>query len=230
MTRHAIVAGERLIRRRKTVATSVVSADVAASAACPGPVPSSDGRRHQQILEAARICYVEAEYAGTDLEAVAARACLSTESVLEHFSGTTELYLAAICQAETTFYERLGAVAAGQEGLAAILGEMVRLNTADPTLLRFLQAAAVDVARHSELRAAVGNPWARQEALFREVIEDATAAGEVAAADVETVLSTFNAMAVGLMATGILSPEAQARAVKGLKQVLDGSLPGSHPA
>lgn len=192
--------------------------------------PLGSESTQQRILTAARACYAETEYAETGLEAVAVLAGLGTEAILEHFSGRRDLFLAAVDQGETTFCERLRAVAAGEDGhaarVAAMLDEIVRLNAVDPTLIRFLQAVAADVSRCGELREAIGDPRARREALFRELVEVAIAAGELAASDLDTVVNMINAMTAGLIVTGSLMPEAQARAAEGLKRLLSGTLLG----
>jgi AcrR family transcriptional regulator len=177
-------------------------------------------------LDAARGCYAESNYADTGPGAVASRAGVTIDAVLEHFSGRVDLHVAVLRHVESLFCQRLLAIAAREEGLVAgvgaMLDEIVRLGAVDPTLTRFLTTAPAEVPRHRGLREAVGHPWVRQEEMCRELVGAAVAAGEVDAGDFETMVGMISAMTVGLMAT--VNPEAQARAAEGLKQLLRGTL------
>jgi AcrR family transcriptional regulator len=194
-----------------------------------GVPPGFDGVR-RRILDAARTCYVESDYASTGLGAVASRAGLTIDAVLEHFGGTADLYVAVLRHVESVFCQRLAAAAAKTERLVAAVGamldEIVWLGAVDPTLAQFLTTATVELSRHPGLREAVGHPWVGQEEICSELVGLAVAAGEVDADDVETMVDTIIAVTVGLMATVNVVPEAQARAAEGLKQLLRGTLLG----
>jgi AcrR family transcriptional regulator len=165
----------------------------------------------QRILDAARTCYAESDYADTGLGAVASCAGFTVDTVLEHFGGTVDLYVGVLRHVETVFCQHLRVIAAREEGFVAAVGamldEIVRLGAVDPTLIRFLTTAAVEVSRHRGRRGAVGQPWFGQEKVYRELVAAAVAACEVDAEDRELMVGIIIATTVGLMAT--VNPEAQ---------------------
>ena len=108
--------------------------------------------------------------------------------------------------------------------IAAMLDDIVRLNGVEPTVAWFPQTAVIDVVPRRCTPTGARRSPATARGEVEELLEDAIAAGELAAADQETVAITIRAMTEGLLLMGSFLPETQIRALEGLKRLLSGTL------
>jgi AcrR family transcriptional regulator len=193
-----------------------------------GRPADSDGLTGQRILAAARECFAESGYVAASTHMVAARVGLTTGALYHHFGSKRELYLAAFEEVEDLIYERFRAAAKPHASFVAkveaVLDEVVRLSTADPTVAGFVLSVTGDLARHPDLQEVVESAWARRDSVFAEIVDVGVATGEVAGADRKVVLDMLVTMVGGLLVIGAGIPVAQTRAVKAFKRLLAGTL------
>lgn len=109
---------------------------------------------------------------------------------------------------EAAFGARLLQVPSMQAGFITrmdlILDEVVRRSANDPMSLR--------------------DSWPRLEAIGRELVETAIAAGQLASRDLEPMVGAISAMIGGLVVTADLIPDALVGAAEGFKRMLRGTL------
>jgi TetR/AcrR family transcriptional repressor of uid operon len=193
-----------------------------------GRPADSDGLTGQRILMAARECFAESGYVAASTHMVASRVGLTTGALYHHFGSKRELYLAVLEEVEEFMYDRFRAAAEPHSTFTAkveaMLDETVRLNKTDPATAGFALSVTGDMARHPDLQAALASAWSRRDSFFAEVVELGVATGEVAATDRGVVLDLLITVVGGLILVGTGMPAAQARAVKGFKRLLAGTL------
>ncbi|WP_338682475.1 TetR/AcrR family transcriptional regulator [Streptomyces acidiscabies] len=107
-----------------------------------GPYATTPARR-TQIVRAALASFAEHGFERASLRDIAARAGVTHAALLHHFSGKEDLLVAALAQRDAYDEEQADRIlASGTEG-AAVLGELLADEFADPDHLRNWLALAV---------------------------------------------------------------------------------------
>ena len=141
-----------------------------------GTFPDSEPGRETstRLVESAVSSFAERGYGPATLNEVAERLGITTGAIYANFRSKSDLFAAAIDHVSDRI-ER--AVAEGQRpeyGLEArvcgFLDTIGALAVAEPETLRFNALVTVEVHRHPELRAALGDQFARRHDLCRRVI------------------------------------------------------------
>ena len=173
-------------------------------------------RKREALLDAARTIVAEHGFAGANVQALAARAGVSTGGVYSYFPTKADLLVAVFRQAADVELDAVRAAAAARpddppgDRTVARLGRAVdtfaRRALRGPTLAWALLLEpvdpAVDAARLQYRRA--------YAATFAEVVRDGVGSGEIPDQDVP-VVATALVGAIGESLTGPLSPLAAGR-------------------
>lgn len=191
------------------------------------PATSSDETR-ARILGAARRCFAAQGYGATTNKQLAAEAGLTTGAIYHYFGSKRDLMFAVHQAVQKVVYSRFAAAmetapATFTARLDAVLDEAVALNREDPSLAQFLVAARTDADRHLELQDGSLAATARN-AFFGDLVDDAIAAGEIDAADRQTVLDVISAVMMGLVSASSNDSATHVRTVEGIKRLLTGTL------
>ncbi len=181
-----------------------------------------------RILAAARACFARTGYAGTTNQDIARRAGVSTAALYQYFASKTELYLAAVRDANEEIvphYRRAAAESTSLRGaLRAVLTASARLHALDPSLTAFLSALPVEMQRHAELKRALAAP-SEIVAIFTEIVEAGVARGEIPGAIAPRLLLTFVACAMGMSLFAAAIDGGQLEAIaETFGDLLDGTL------
>jgi AcrR family transcriptional regulator len=182
-----------------------------------------------RIVAAARSCFARTGYAATTNHDIARRAGVSTAAIYQYFASKTELYLAAVRDANEEIvphYRRALAEATSlRGGLRAVLTASARLHALDPSLTAFLSALPVEMQRHAELKRAIEGGPSEIVALFAEIVDGGVERGEIPAALAPRLVLTFVACAMGMSLFAAAIDGSQLEAItETFGDLLDGNL------
>jgi AcrR family transcriptional regulator len=175
-----------------------MNADQVATAGpvAPGRVARKRGRRIQEILAAAAALFGERGYDAVSLEDVAERLDVTKGSLYYYFSSKDELVTAAIETLGNEWTDRLEVLPAARSGtpaarLDALVREHIGIAVREyPAALRLFLTPqdwpAAQQARIKELRR-------RHDAVFRSVVEEGVANGELTVTDIDAALQCMHA-------------------------------------
>lgn len=162
----------------------------------PGRIERKRGKRIQEILATAAALFGERGYDAVSLEDVAERLDVTKGSLYYYFASKDELVTAAIETLGNGWTERLQGLPAAQTGtpaerLHALVREHVGIAVREyPAALRLFLTPqdwpAAQQARIKELRR-------RHDAVFRIVVEEGVASGELTVTDVDATLQCMHA-------------------------------------
>ncbi len=193
------------------------------------PPDTSSEETRGRILEAARVCFSRYGFDRTTNRQLAEAAALTTGAIYHYFGSKRELYVEAHDQVQAIVYERFEqAVEAAEptfaDRITAVLDEALALQREDPSLATFLAAVRTDISRHEELRDEPRLRPNRRLSFFGALIELGVDNGEIRLEDAEVVSDVVAATMMGLVSASGGEPGAHARAVEGMKRLVDGSL------
>ncbi len=140
-------------------------------------------RNRQALLEAARTCFAR-DGAATQMDSVAASAGVGVGTLYRHFPTKTDLVHALFAERLASFVELVDACAeaAAWDRLAAVVGEMVRVQSVDRALA---DAPTCEIAATrpelAELRSALRRGL---EGLIARAVADGAARADLAVDDV----------------------------------------------
>lgn len=182
------------------------------------------GRRIQEILTVAAELFGERGYDAVNLEDVADRLDVTKGSLYYYFSGKEELGTAAIETLGNDWNARLEKVLAEQDGssaerLRALIHEHVTIAVQDyPAALRvFLVPRQWPDAQRDRIK----DLRTRHDKLFRDLIADGVASGDLTVTSVDTALQCMHAaMTQAPIWCADLKPRARARAIDELADTL----------
>ena len=121
------------------------------------PALGRSARKHQAILQAAQAVFLAKGYGGTTMDAVAALAAVSKQTVYKHFSDKQRLFTAIvtgeIAAAETRTHDMVEALG-DTDDLAGDLGRFARqhiVEVTQPHLLRLRRMVIAEADRFPDL-------------------------------------------------------------------------------
>jgi AcrR family transcriptional regulator len=174
------------------------------------PTERTEARRaevRERIAEAALAQLAEGGYASASVQAVAERAGVATGSVYRHFPSKRDLFTEVFRRASGRELGLLRDVAAGDGGprerIAAAVEVFARRALAGPQRAWALIAEPVDPSIEAE-RLAFRHGY---RDVFKDMLEEGIASGELPAHDTETVAAALVG-AIGEALVGPLSPAA----------------------
>lgn len=193
------------------------------------PPDTSSAETRGRILEVARVCFARYGFDRTTNRQLAEAAALTTGAIYHYFGSKRELYVEAHDQVQDIVYERFEQAAEAAEPtfaarITAVLDEALALQREDPSLATFLAAVRTDISRHDELRDEPRLRPKRRLSFFGELIAMGVDNGEILRQDGQVVSDVVAATMMGLVSASVGDPEAHARAVEGMKRLVDGSL------
>jgi AcrR family transcriptional regulator len=195
----------------------------------PPAIESAETR--QRILTAARRAFAERGYDATTNKDVAAEVGITTGAIYHYFASKADLYLAVYDEVQDLVYGRFEKAVLTHRRFAdrldAVLDESVELNRHEPSLAAFVVGVPTEAARHPDLAERLAPLQARARAFFRDMVDEALAAGEIeSGVTAEAVNDVINALLAGLarQANLVGDPARHARATEVVKRLVDGRL------
>lgn len=183
-----------------------------------GPYRATAATR-ARILDAAHAEFAEHGYDGASVRAIAARAGMSHTSLLHHFAGKQELFVALLERRERLDRALVPVdpdAVLTPAALAALLAAVIDRYRADPAMNRLWSGliAAVSGDPTHPAHPFVTRRYARWTAEFTTVLERAQAAGHVAASvDAQVAAVGLLALLQGLLTHALIDPDLDVRAV-----------------
>jgi len=195
-----------------------------------GRPPASDSAETRtRILDAARLCFVDRGYDQTTMKDIAATAAMTAGALYHHFASKQELFGAVFRRHQGEAFEEFEvAVAAGGGGfveqLSTVLDVAADIHGRDRGLAGFTAVATIELQRHPELRAVVGEDSRGLYRFFERLL--AASGDQMSAADLEGLVNMVVAMFTGFSMFGP-GPRAAAEhraAIAAFKRALAGEL------
>jgi AcrR family transcriptional regulator len=181
-----------------------------------------------RILDAARLCFVDRGYDQTTMKDIAAAAEMTAGALYHHFASKQELFAAVFRRHQGEALSALEGAVAGGGGfvaqLSAALDVMADIHSSDRGLAGFTAVATIELQRHPELRAVVGED---SRALYRFFEQLLAASGEqMAAKDLQGLVNMVVAMFTGfsMFGAGPRAAGAQRTAIEAFKRALAGTI------
>ena len=189
---------------------------------CVNRVQRKRDERVRRIVATAAELFGERGYDGTALEDVAERLDVTKGSLYYYFAGKDELAAAAIETLGsdwTARLEEMPATGTSAERLRALLREHIAIAVREyPAALRLF---LVPDSWPDALRARIRELRARHDLVFRRVIREGVAAGELAVVDEDATLQALHAaMSQAPLWCSHLTGDAQDRAMDDLADTL----------
>jgi AcrR family transcriptional regulator len=195
----------------------------------PPATVSADTR--ERILGAARRCFSRFGYSKTTNKHIADEAGITTGAIYHYFSSKQELFGASAGEVQRVVLDQFEDAIAGidsfTERIQALLERSIQLHADDPWLARFVSVEPVELTRHPELRALVGEG---QRGVFRflhRLAVEASDRGELAeGADPMAVANMLVAATMGLalFAAVVDSKERHRAATQAFEELINGTL------
>lgn len=182
-----------------------------------------------RILNAARSCFAAYGYSDASNKQIADEAGLTSAAIYNHFESKSQLFAATVADAQRDFMETYRRAIGERQGLAAldaILAVSPRINANDPALARFFAIVPIEMQRHPEVAAAVGEVPLEVVDLIERLVAEARRNGEIAreipaSAVVSMLLSFTSGLALYGSAAG---PQAHRAAIQAFRRLVKGSL------
>lgn len=184
------------------------------------------------ILKEARECFAAYGYAATSNRIIAERTGLTAAAVYHHFGRKSDLmravYRATLTENQARWRTAIDSHTGIVDRVHAVLDLTHRILTEDRAQAVFMFVAREEAARHAELAEITEDRVFPN--LIAEIVSDAVADGEIAAADAAQVRGALMALAAGLASLGTeVSARSHYTTTAGLKRLVAGALlrPGS---
>jgi AcrR family transcriptional regulator len=192
------------------------------------PSAAASAETRERILRAACACFAASGYGRARNREIAEAAGVTSAALYHYYDSKAELFGAVYrggLELITKSYREAAAARRGAvEKLCAMVETNVALNRDHPGLADFLAIAPLELKRHPELAARLGQAGVEVPALFREVLEEGVRSGELAPdLPVETVVQLVTAASYGLswvhgLLASTVDHEAVVRAFQALLQ------------
>jgi AcrR family transcriptional regulator len=195
------------------------------------PSAAASAATRERILRAACACFAASGYAQARNQEIAEAAGVTSAALYHYYDSKAELFGAVYRGGLELITKSYREAAAGRRGaidkLCAMVESNVAMNREHPGLADFLAIAPLELKRHPELAARVGEAGLEVPALFREVLEEGVRSGELRRdLPVETAVHLVTAASYGLSwVHGLLaSPAEHDAAVRAFQALLRGRL------
>jgi len=175
------------------------------------PPASVSAETRSRILAAARDCFARLGYGQTTNKDIANAAGITTGAIYHYYDSKQELFVAVTREVTDLVFSEFESVAADQptflDKLRAVLDAASRLHEHDRTLARFSAICPIELQRHPELAAGVGDEvLTRGPTFFRRLVTEAKAKGELASdLKVHDTANMLVSVTIGLAFLGLLT-------------------------
>jgi len=192
------------------------------------PPVSVSAQSRSRILDAARLCFVDRGYDQTTMRDIAAAAEMTAGALYHHFASKQELFAAVFRRHQGEALNAIEVAMRAGDGfvaqLSAALDVMADIHSSDRGLAGFTAVATIELQRHPELRAAVGEDSRALYRFFERLL--AASGDEMAAEDLEGLVNMVVAMFTGfsMFGAGPRAAAAQRAAMDAFKRALAGTL------
>ena len=157
--------------------------------------------RRQQILDAARTCFLRNGFHATSMQDVIAEAGLSVGAVYRYFRGKNEIVEAIAEQYATQLWEELGALVQQDRPLVEAMGaavEVVHAATGPDGPMRLAVQVWSEALRDERIAATARKVYTRFRGAFVRLAQPAAARGELpGGGDAEAVGAALFSLAIG---------------------------------
>jgi AcrR family transcriptional regulator len=195
------------------------------------PSAAESAETRDRILRAACLRFADSGYARALNRDIAEAAGVTSAALYHYYDSKADLFAAAYQRGLALVLQAYRAAAASRSGavdrLCAMVDANVALNREHPGLADFFAVAPLELKRHRELAARVGQAGLEVPELFREVLGSGVAAGELRAdLPVETAVHLVTAASYGLAWFHALLPseEAHEAVMRAFQELLQGRL------
>jgi AcrR family transcriptional regulator len=159
---------------------------------------------------------------------VAAKAGITSAALYHYFDSKLAMYLDVFDDVEAFVDVRFETAIASSDTFVgrfrAVLEAAYEMNRADPSLARFLGSARVDIARHTDLRAAIEDHRRPGQEIVRQLIETGLATGEIPRDRRNQADAFVRTIMVGLNDAVSHDLRQQRAAIDGIVAVVEGTL------
>jgi len=185
----------------------------------------------RRIKAAAIQLVAEVGYANATMKGIAQRAGLTSAAIYHYYRSKEALAVDALESILDEMIARLGA--AGERGsglverLTSVLEEAIACTTDYPDVTRFEASLSFEAARHPDLSALRAKRRSEEEALYRLLVDEAIAGGEVSPdVDVQSMVDAITSLSWGLTYLSATEPaDRHRRAVRAVENMLAHGLP-----
>ncbi|WP_084014182.1 TetR/AcrR family transcriptional regulator [Mycolicibacter kumamotonensis] len=194
------------------------------------PTGSIGEATRRRILEIAMKHVGQHGYAGATFNNIAEEAGFTSGAVYYYFKSKKDLVVAVIADVTAQLLARFERAAATadtlQTQLIAILEETIAVTDEMPHLASFSVSVRVDGRRYSELSRALAYSSGAYYGLYRRLVDEAAARGELApGVDPRDVTDMFGSISFGLTVLTVELPGDRHRvAIRTIEKLLTGSL------
>ena len=193
----------------------------------PAMLDDPDTRR--RILAAARICFGASGYDVTTNKDIGAAARVTAGAIYRYFPSKQDLFVSVYHEVMDPVFTEFEKVVAGCTGMAdrltAVLDLCIEMHAADPSLASFSAVAPIEIQRHPEIRAALGDDALRAYRFFRRVVWESAdhLAPDV---DPDSVVNLLVAVVTGFSAFGatVRTARLHREAISSFQRLADGGL------
>ena len=193
------------------------------------PPATNSADTQERILLVARCAFAELGYGVATNKDVARRAGITTGALYHYFDSKTAMYWAVFDHVQRTvgrfladaikpFPTFIGQAEAFFRGLR-------QLNSTEPSLAEFLNAARIDITRYSELKIDFPERYPKVRRHFIPgLVELGVSTGEIDPERADDVADFLHAFVTGLMDPASIRYEEQERAIEAVLSLLHGTL------
>lgn len=194
-----------------------------------GRPPATDSAHtRMRIVDSARSCFVALGYDQTTMKNIATDAGMTASALYHHFTSKQDLFAAAYRRHQAESFPMLEVAVATPgtfiERVSALLDTVADIHSNDRRLAAFTAVAIIELQRHPELRALVGDDTRTVYRFFERLLADAPDA--VAEADRDAVVNMLVAMFTGfsVFGAGARTAGAHRAGLDAFKRALAGTL------
>lgn len=181
-----------------------------------------------RILDGARSCFVAYGYDQTTMKNIASEAGMTSGALYHHFTSKQDLFVAAYHRHQVEAFEAFEvvpeSVATFVEHISGILDVAADLHENDRQFAAFTAVATIELQRHPELRALVGDAARTVHRFFDRLLSGYP--GAVAEVDRAAVVDMLVAMFTGLsvFAAGTRGSTTHRDVIEAVKRTYAGAL------
>ena len=191
------------------------------------PVGTTSTETRRQILDAARMAFVDSGFVGTSFKEIATRAGLTPASITYHFGNKADLFLAVYADilddTITRCQTAVRAESTMKGAITALLDTFDEAQSRPPDVMRFIALARTEAARHPEISGARDDSGWRVQ--FSEIAKMGVASGEISPECERAVRAMLAILVTGLAHHAAEAPhKTHSEGVRALRLAMAGEL------
>ncbi len=193
------------------------------------PAMLDDTDTSRRILAAARTCFGASGYDVTTNKDIGAAAGVTAGAIYRYFPSKQDLFVSVYHEVMDSVFTEFEKVVIGPSGMAerlkAVLDLCVEMHAADPSLASFSAVAPIEIQRHPEIRAALGDDAQRPYRFFRRVVWE-SADHLAPGVDPDSVVNLLVAVVTGFSSFGatVRTPRPHREAISSFERLAVGTL------